>query len=88
MAESEKVFYPNLVKAMKDKNVTKTDLATLLGVHFNTITDKIEGRTTSDNRKYNVGFTFLESLVINRTLFKEYDIVWLFDCETVHSVTA
>lgn len=84
----ERAFYPNLEKAMKDKNVTKTDLATLLGVHFNTITDKIEGRTTSNNKKFNIGFTFLESLVISRTLFKEYDLIWLFDCETVHSVTA
>ncbi len=70
---------------MKDKGVTKTDLATLLGVHFNTITDKIEGNTTSENKTYNIGFTFLESCVIGRTLFKEYDLVWLFDCDALHS---
>lgn len=83
-----KVFYPHLVEAMQKKGVTKTDLATLLGVHFNTITDKIEGRTTSDTKTYNVGFSFLESLVINRTLFKEYDLVWLFDCDVLHPVSA
>lgn len=84
----DRLFYPNLAKAMKDKGVTKTDLATLLGVHFNTITDKIEGNTTSENKTYNIGFTFLESCVIGRTLFKEYDLVWLFDCEVLHSTRA
>lgn len=84
----DRMFYPNLAKAMKDKGVTKTDLATLLGVHFNTITDKIEGNTTSENKTYNIGFTFLESCVIGRTLFKEYDLVWLFDCEVLHSTRA
>ena len=79
----EKAFYP-----MRDKGVTKTDLATLLGVRFSTITDKLEGNTTSNNKTYNIGFTFLESFIISRTLFKEYDIMWLFDCETVHSTTA
>lgn len=77
----EKAFYPNLTKAMKDKGVTKTDISTLLGVHFNTITDKIEGNTTSANKTYNIGFTFLESILIHRIFFKEYDLVWLFDCE-------
>lgn len=81
----EKIFYPNLAKAMKDKEVTKTDIATLLSLHFNTVTDKIEGNTTSTNKTYNIGFTFLESIIIHRIFFKEYDLVWLFDCETVNT---
>lgn len=84
----ERTLYPNLTKAMRDKGITKTDLATLLGIHFNTVTDKIEGRTTSSERKYNIGFTFIESLVISRTLFKEYSIEWLFYCDVLDSATA
>ena len=84
----ERTMYPNLVKAMRDKGVTKTDLATLLGLHFNTITDKIEGNTTSGNKNYNIGFTILEACVISRTFFKEYNMVWLFDCEPLHCVAS
>lgn len=80
----EKIFYPNLVKAMKEKGVTKTDLATLLGVHFNTVTDKIEGKTTSESKTYNIGFTFVEALMISKIFFKEYDVMWLFDCEVTN----
>ncbi len=83
-----KVLYPNLAKAMSDKGVTKTDLATLLGVHFNTITDKIEGKTTSSERKFNIGFTFIESSVISRTFFKEYNIEWLFACDVSNCASA
>lgn len=28
------MLYPNLIKAMKDEGVTKTDLANLLGLHL------------------------------------------------------
>lgn len=80
----EKIFYPNLAKAMKEKGVTKTDLATLLGVHFNTVTDKIEGKTTSESKTYNIGFTFIEALMIRKIFFKEYDVEWLFDCEVTN----
>lgn len=84
----DKTLYPNLAKAMKEKGVTKTDLATLLGVHFNTLTDKIEGNTTSGSKTYNIGFTVLEACIISRTLFKEYDLMWLFDCEPLHRMVA
>ena len=32
---------------MKDEGVTKTDIANLLGLHFNTVTAKMEGETNN-----------------------------------------
>lgn len=73
------MLYPNLIKAMKNESVTKTDLANLLGVHFNTITAKLEGETTSDKHTYQIGFTLIEAVIIQKTFFKHYDFKWIFD---------
>lgn len=72
------MLYPNLVSAMAKEKVTKTDIANLLGIHFNTVTAKIEGETTSDKRNYQVGFTAIEAIVLRDTFFKSYDLTWLF----------
>ena len=56
------MLYPNLVKAMKDEGVTKTDIANLLGLHFNTVTAKLEGETSSSKAVYQVGFTLMEAV--------------------------
>lgn len=76
-------FYPNLSVAMGKEHVTKTDIATVLGIHFNTVTDKIEGNTTSNSKTYNIGFTIVEAVVLKNTLFKSYDLAWLFDCKFI-----
>ena len=73
------MLYPNLSKAMKDEDVTKTDLANLLQVHFNTITAKLEGETTSQKANYQIGFTLIEAVMIRNIFFKKYDLSWLFD---------
>lgn len=59
----------NLEKARQDKKVTKVDMADLLGVKYQTITDKIEGETS---------FKFEEALKIQQAFFPEYDLVFLF----------
>ena len=50
------MIYPNLNRAMKNESVTKTDIANLLGIHFNTVTAKLEGETTSEKNMYQIGF--------------------------------
>lgn len=62
----------NLEKARKDNGVTKVDLADLIGVKYQTITEKIEG---------NSSFKFEEALIIKETYFPEYDLVYLFSKE-------
>lgn len=73
------MLYPNLEKAMKKEDVTKTDLANLLNLHFNTVTSKLEGETTSKKTTYQIGFTLIEAVMIRNIFFKEYDLSWLFD---------
>lgn len=73
------MLYPNLARAMQNEHVTKTDLASLLNIHFNTVTAKLEGETTSSKSKYQIGFTVIEAVVIKNVLFKQYDLNWLFE---------
>ena len=73
------MLYPNLSKAMKSESVTKTDIANLLGIHFNTVTAKLEGETTSEKNIYQVGFTFIEAVLIRKAYFRHYDFQWLFE---------
>lgn len=75
------MLYPNLNKAMKSDSVTKTDISNLLGIHFNTVTAKLEGETTSEKNKYQVGFTFIEAVLIHKAFFRHYDFKWLFEFE-------
>ena len=81
------MLYPNLVKAMKDEGVTKTDIANLLGLHFNTVIAKLEGETSSSKAVYQVGFTLIEAVMIKNIFFKRYDLAWLFDFSE-HTKTA
>lgn len=67
---------------MKEEDVTKTDLANLLQVHFNTITAKLEGETTSQKTNYQIGFTLIEAVMIKNIFFKKYDLNWLFAFKT------
>ena len=41
------MLYPNLKKAMGIEGITKTDISRVLHIHFNTVTDRLEGNTSS-----------------------------------------
>lgn len=59
----------NLEKVRKEKKVTLVDMADLLGVRYQTISDKIEGKSD---------FKFGEALLIQEKFFPEYEIKFLF----------
>ena len=56
--------YINLASAMSREHVTKTDISRILNIHLNTVTAKINCETASDTTRYQIGFTFLEALII------------------------
>lgn len=62
----------NLEKVRNEKGVTKVELGDLLGVKYQTITEKIEG---------NSSFKFDEALLIQKTYFPEYELTYLFGKE-------
>jgi hypothetical protein len=62
----------NLEIARKDKGVTLVDIADLLRVRYQTISDKIQGKFE---------FKFSEAVLIQKTFFPEYDLVFLFTSE-------
>ena len=68
------MLYPNLHKAMIKERITKTDISNLLGIHFNTVTAKLEGETTSRKNQYQIGFTVIEAITIRNTFFKSYNL--------------
>lgn len=67
-------MHNNLLKAMKDKKITFTQIAELLHCQLNTVSDKADGTVKS-------GFSIDEALLIKKVFFPEYDIVYLFERE-------
>lgn len=65
----------NLETARKERNVTLVDMADLLKVRYQTISDKIRGESE---------FKFSEAQLIQETFFQEYDIKFLFKPEILH----
>ena len=63
-------MYKNLHFAMKQKNITTTQLAELLGVRIATVSDKINGKSR---------FYVEEALRIKKVFFPEYEIEYLFE---------
>lgn len=59
----------NLEKVRREKDVTLVDMADLLKVRYQTISEKISGKSD---------FKFGEALLIQETFFPEYDLVYLF----------
>lgn len=59
----------NLNKVRKEKNVTLVEMADLLGVRYQTISEKIDGKSD---------FKFGEALKIQEEFFPEYEIKFLF----------
>lgn len=64
----------NLDKARRDKGVAIMDIADLLNVRSQTVTEKIQG-------KYD--FKFMEALTIQREFFPEYELIYLFTPESM-----
>lgn len=60
----------NLEKVRIEKNVALVDIADALGVRYQTVRDKIDGR---------YDFKFAEALIIQEKFFPEYDIKFLFE---------
>lgn len=59
----------NLRRAMQVKNVSIDAVAAVLGVHRNTVSNKLEG---------NSSFYIEECYVLKKALFPEYDLEYLF----------
>ena len=60
----------NLEKALTEKNITRTQVASALGYkRYTTISDKIEGKTQ---------FSFDEAVKLKKTFFPEYELEYLF----------
>lgn len=65
-------MYRNLFNAMKQKNITATQIAELLGVRLATVSDKINGKSR---------FYFEEALKIKKIFFPEFEIEYLFELD-------
>lgn len=59
----------NLEKVRKQKNITLADMADLLEVRYQTVSEKIDGKSD---------FKFGEALKIQEEFFPEYEIKYLF----------
>ena len=59
----------NLEKIRKDKGVSLVDIADLLEVKYQTVSNKIAGESP---------FQFDEALLIQRKFFPEYELTYLF----------
>jgi len=63
------MMYDNLKVLMSRKNITNEVLARLLGVHRDTIANKLAGESE---------FTYGQAELIHETLFPEYSIRYVF----------
>ncbi|KRM09186.1 helix-turn-helix transcriptional regulator (plasmid) [Paucilactobacillus suebicus] len=59
----------NLEKARHEKNVSLVDIADLLHVRYQTVSDKINGKSS---------FKFNEAIEIQEEFFPEYELKFLF----------
>ena len=66
------MMYDNLKMLMSRKDITNEVLARLLGVHRDTITNKLAGESE---------FTYGQAELIHETLFPEYSIRYVFHRE-------
>lgn len=67
--EVEKVAYMNLKGEMAKKNITNESIANLLGIHRNSVYNKINGESK---------FSIDEALAIRNAFFPNYDVDTLF----------
>jgi len=66
-------MYKNLSNAMKQKNITATQIAELLEVRLATVSDKINGKSR---------FYFDEAMKIKKIFFPEFEIEYLFEFDS------
>jgi len=66
-------MYKNLSNAMKQKNITATQIAELLEVRLATVSDKINGKSR---------FYFDEAMKIKKVFFPEFVIEYLFEFDS------
>lgn len=59
----------NLIGEMAKRKISINDVAVLLGIHRNSVTNKLYGKTV---------FTLDEAITIADTYFKDCDFRWLF----------
>lgn len=62
----------NLEKIRKEKGVSLVDIADVLKIRYQTVSDKINGHSD---------FKFGEAVLIKNTFFPEYEIEFLFASE-------
>lgn len=71
--------YLNLKGEMAKRNVTNESIAILLGIHRNSVYNKINGESR---------FSIDEAIIIRNTFFPDSDIDTLFETEEKKSGTA
>lgn len=74
-------MYKNLMKLTKEKNITYSQIAIVLGYKYTTISDKVKCVTNS-------GFTVDEAFTIRNVFFPEYTLEYLFYRENMESSTS
>lgn len=65
-------MYTNLIAKMKEKKVSKRDIQKLLGIHYNSISNKFSHRTC---------FTIDEAVKIQECFFPECELGKLFKAD-------
>lgn len=63
-------MYRNLKRAMSEKKITMEGMARILGVHRNTIQNKLDGESE---------FSINQAFEIARVIFPEYKLSYLFE---------
>lgn len=62
-------MYKNLIKELKDKGISKEDLANLIGKSYKTVNEILNGKST---------FNIDEAFMIKSRLFPKLDLNYLF----------
>lgn len=65
-------MYYNLIKVMKEKKITYSQIAELLKCQLRTVSDKANGEVEA-------GFSIDEAIIIKKVFFPEFDIFYLFE---------
>lgn len=68
------MMYLNLRNELSSKKIKNEDIATLLNIHVNSVSNKINGKTD---------FTIKEAFRLRETLFPDVSFEYLFNCENI-----
>lgn len=64
--------YSNLIGEMAKRHITNEDISKLLGIHRNSVANKLNGKSK---------FTVQEAFEIQKALFSDLSIIYLFDTQ-------